>query len=562
MLAALALAAPPSARAGAYEVYSCRTPWGEAAPADGWSGSSNYVHPTAAVEENTCAQPVGGLVAALKEGGYPTRDEEARWSLAVPAGLTAAALTVWRAGDTDGGGAPTEFTFEFWLGGAEKTNLLEACDAVKACAGTGNQSEPMASENRVVVPAANLGGAVYASAACRTFNGQLVACNGTSRPGGDGYVATVTVYAADLMLEQATGPTVADVGGVLATAPAVSGMSSVTFAASDAGAGVYEALVRVDGALVERVPVDEDGGRCREVRPPGGGAGGFLYMQPCAPYVNANVSLDTTRLSNGDHELRVSVTDAAGNATEVLDRTIAVANASPCAAGKDPGASVATNAGASVATNAGGVALEAVWEGTRATAMTSSFGRSHEVVGRLTSASGAPVVGAPLEVSASPSDDASAPAASTVVRTGADGRFSAEVRGGTASRLVCVVYRGAAGAGEPLAMRSLRLAVRAPVRLTIRPRTASAGSSIRFSGGLQGGGVPAGGKQVILEARSSGSRWLQFKAVRSNARGRFHASYRFRFAGPASYEFRVLCEPEADYGFARGFSNVVRVRER
>ena len=49
--------------------------------------------------------------------------------------------------------------------------------------------------------------------------------------------------------------------------------------------------------------------------------------------------------------------------------------------------------------------------------------------------------------------------------------------------------------------------------------------------------------------------------VRANARGRFRASYRFRFPGPATYEFRALCEAEADYPFARGASNVVRVHE-
>jgi hypothetical protein len=67
---------------------------------------------------------------------------------------------------------------------------------------------------------------------------------------------------------------------------------------------------------------------------------------------------------------------------------------------------------------------------------------------------------------------------------------------------------------------------------------------------------------VILEARSAGSGWLEFKVVRSNSLGRFRASYRFRFPGPATYEFRALCEAEGDYPFARGTSNAVRVHER
>jgi hypothetical protein len=98
--------------------------------------------------------------------------------------------------------------------------------------------------------------------------------------------------------------------------------------------------------------------------------------------------------------------------------------------------------------------------------------------------------------------------------------------------------------------------------MTIAPHTASVGSSIRFSGRLLGGPVPPGGKLLVLEARSPGGRWLEFDVIRSDARGRFHASYRFKFPGPARYQFRVVCEAEADYPFAVGASGVVGVFER
>ena len=104
--------------------------------------------------------------------------------------------------------------------------------------------------------------------------------------------------------------------------------------------------------------------------------------------------------------------------------------------------------------------------------------------------------------------------------------------------------------------------VRAGVVLRVRPRVASAGRSIRFRGRLRAGPVPPGGKQLVLEARAPGGAWLEFKVVRTNARGRFHAGYRFRFPGPARYQFRALSEPESDYPFAAGTSNVVGVFER
>ena len=74
--------------------------------------------------------------------------------------------------------------------------------------------------------------------------------------------------------------------------------------------------------------------------------------------------------------------------------------------------------------------------------------------------------------------------------------------------------------------------------------------------------IPHGGKLLVLEARSPGSRWLEFDVIRSDAHGRYHAGYRFKFSGPANYQFRVLCQAEADYPFAAGSSNVVNVRER
>ena len=50
--------------------------------------------------------------------------------------------------------------------------------------------------------------------------------------------------------------------------------------------------------------------------------------------------------------------------------------------------------------------------------------------------------------------------------------------------------------------------------------------------------------------------------IRTGAHGRYHASYRFKFPGPAVYQFRVLSEPESDYPFGAGASNLVTVRER
>ena len=111
-------------------------------------------------------------------------------------------------------------------------------------------------------------------------------------------------------------------------------------------------------------------------------------------------------------------------------------------------------------------------------------------------------------------------------------------------------------------MRSLTLTVRAAVRLSISPRSASVGTRIRFSGRVHGAPVPSVGKLLVLEARSGGGAWIKFNVVRSDRAGRFRASYRFRFPGPARYQFRAVSEAEGDYPYAAGSSNVVVVHER
>jgi hypothetical protein len=146
--------------------------------------------------------------------------------------------------------------------------------------------------------------------------------------------------------------------------------------------------------------------------------------------------------------------------------------------------------------------------------------------------------------------------------TGQDGRFVVRIPGGISSRALRFEYRSHLGDANPVARRTLTLTVDAGLALSVTPRTASVGRRIFFHGRLLGGFIPRGGKQLVLEARSPRGSWLEFNVVRADSRGRYSASYRFRFPGPARYQFRVLSEAESDYPFAPGASNVVGVFER
>jgi hypothetical protein len=394
------------------------------------------------------------------------------------------------------------------------------------------------------VPATNLGAQLSVNVSCATGLPKAE-CPAYADP--NGYAAVIYLYAADLTLEQTAPPTAANVSGELTSASTVTGTSDIAFDASDPGSGVYEAVFSVDGQVVQSTVLNEDGGRCRNVGQTSDGLAAFLYVQPCPASVSADVGFDSTRVANGVHHLVVSVMDAAGNTATVLDRTITVANAPP------PGGPNGTNASPQAT-------LAVSWAARRSTHLTIAYGRAETVVGRLTAAGGVPIGAARVNVLATPAYAGASTAAVVSVSTNAAGAFTMRVPAGTSSRTLRFEYSDDVDS-PPVVTRTLTLSVRAGVVLRVSPRTTSVGRSIHFSGRLLGAPIPRGGKLLVLEARSPGGAWLEFDVIRSDARGRLHASYRFKFPGPAQYQFRVVCEAEADYPFATGASNVVGVFE-
>jgi len=538
-------ASPPLSHAGRFHVYSCRTPDGGSAPVDGWVGS---VSGAASFALDTCGQPNGALVAALGDEASRTADSDfSEWTLGLPAGDMLAGATLWRAGDVVGGAAPNA-SFQFTFAGNGGKPYFDQCSFLGECVAKGSVGEPLAAANAVTVPASSLGASLSMTATCGGVAGYPCP-QGKGDP--NGYAAVIYLYAADLTLEQRAGPTVANVGGELATAPTVTGMSDVSFNATDSGAGVYEALFAVDGQVVQRTVPDEAGGRCRDVGQTTDGVAAFLYVQPCPAAVGAHVGLDTTRLANGQHHLLVSVIDAAGNAAAVLDRMVSVYNPPPPGVPGPPNGNGATSA----------ATLTVRWRHARGVRLTSAYGRPQIALGRLTAAGGGPISAAQIDVESRPAGGGHAVALSEV-RTGPDGSFTLRLARGVCSRTLRFSYRVRIGDPAPVASRALVLSVRAGIALDVEPRTSAVGRGIRFSGRVLGRPIPGAGKQLVLEARSPGGAWIQFKVVRTDRNGRYHASYRFRFAGPAVYQFRVVSEPESDYPYAAGSSRVLAVTER
>lgn len=546
----LLLAAAPS-QAGRYHVYSCRMPDGEVAPTDGWSGSHTG---TFTYANNTCSTG-GSLTAALGDQAVRTANTDvATWAFAAPAGETIAAATLWRAADADGGAA-VNAVYGAWLAAPE--NRHDPSDAFGECAagsqcpgGIGNRTDPMNLENRVAVPVAKLNDHLYADASC--FGANEYECP-TGQGDPNNYAAALYIYAADLTLEQTAGPSVSSVGGELASAATISGASDLTFAASDPGSGIYEVRFVVDGKLVQSTVPDEAGGSCRDVGQTNDGLPAFLRLQPCPASVSSDVAFDASGLSGGAHHLVVSVLDAAGNSAPLLDRTISVLT--PAAVVTSPG--TPNGVGATSA-----AVLTARWQSTAKPRLIVPFGRAETITGRLTDHGGVPIAGAQIAVSSTAAMAGAAVAQMKGAVTSASGTFLIRVPARVSSRAITLAYSAHAGDAIPAAKAALQLSVKAPVRMTVAPRVAPSRGTIAFHGRLLAGPFPKGGKPIVLEARSGHGAWLEFHVARTDRRGRFSARYHFKYAGPVRYQFRAVCEQEADYPFATGASRAVGVKER
>ncbi len=102
-IATASVVVPARAVAGLYHVYTCRTPAGEVAPADGWSGAVAVGGKTDDYADDTCGEG-GALIAALgDQTTHIANTDRATWAFETPLGDRLAGATLWRAGYLHGG---------------------------------------------------------------------------------------------------------------------------------------------------------------------------------------------------------------------------------------------------------------------------------------------------------------------------------------------------------------------------------------------------------------------------------------------------------------------------
>jgi len=546
------------ARAGLYHVYGCRTPAGVAAPTDGWSSTLGTGVQLVA---NTCTDS-GALIAEIPStADAPANLSSATWVYNAPPQTRLFAATLWRSGTATnvlGHSASTTF----WLSTPQPTydqaDTFERC-VPQSCTSLGDPTDPLGTDNQVFAPAANVQGALMLGAGIECFGADGDVCpeslGGAGPPSG-----VLDIYGSDIVLDDESVPVLTTVSGGLATDAPLTGSEPVSFTAADAGPGLYQVNFFIDGKLVSTVPVDSNGGRCVPASPaPTDGTNAFFYGQPCDASANVTDTFDTSQVANGTHELLVQVTDASGAAATVLDRKVVFSNGPTAGGGGGPGAGTVLPNGSNASPQA---TLHVHWRHSAGARLTSQWGQIRRITGTLSTSTGQPIANAAVGVQTLPSYAGAHSTSLGSLTTNAAGVFSLSIPGSASSRSLTFSYDTHVGDSRPAATASLTLLVHAGMRFSVSPHVTAVGHVITFDGTMHGTPIPVGGKQIVLEARAPGSAWIEFQVIRTNAKGRFSAQYRFRFAGPATYQFRAVSEFEADFPFLGGASNIVQVFER
>jgi hypothetical protein len=317
VLATLALA-PALARAGTWTLVSCTQPDGQPAPTDGWSTTTYNATANApdSGDSDTCAQG-GSLIAVSSTSGTPPIYTGPEWLFTAPAGTTIAGGTITATLTSPQG--------QTWIGTPQVTydsaDVIVNCQLNEPCGSNGTYSGTF--------PITHPGGtAIYAPALCVNLAPGSTTCPAT----GQGVNAEIDIHAAEIELNALAVPTGTDFTGPLLD-PRARGVADLLLTAADPdgggghGPGVYSVTVQIDGATLYSGTPNTNGGACVPVGTDASdGALMFDHAQPCAAIEAVDIPIDTRGLPDGSHDLKVTVTDAAGNASVVLDRTISTSN--------------------------------------------------------------------------------------------------------------------------------------------------------------------------------------------------------------------------------------------
>jgi hypothetical protein len=392
----------------------------------------------------------------------------------------------------------------------------------------------------------------------------LSKCNGVPGVGGEVLSKLVAYFEAYRMrtsvedLRPPEGQTSGLQDGVRITTPL-----AIEATASDAGGGIREISLRVDGRIVQRVRTE---GSCTDVDPGNHDPFEYASMQPCPKHYSSAFTLAPEELANGArHFITVVATDAAGQESVLgVARSALAAPAGFFASTGffNPNLDVVSPR-TSNGTNAGPAKLRLsfiVRNGPRRrlTARRTVGARVRpRIAGRLTTAAGAPITGARVWAASAVANGVWR-ISGRPMTTSLTGRVTGRLSAGLPSREVCLVYFPYSDSSENVHSSSARLAVRASTTIRLDQAGYRNGDTVKFAGRITTRPVLPR-KSVYLQVVVRG-RWRTFDTTRADERGRWKLRYRFTATRrPTIYRFRALIPAEHAFAWAPGRSRAVRV---
>jgi hypothetical protein len=277
--------------AGTYTVYTCKDPNGDkAAPSwtlesrhgDGYSGYFTG---------NAC--PGGYYWLDLRGNVEHTDTDYVSAVFRAPADTRITAYTIWRSVQLS---SPYRYQFfEIPQGGG--VDIKESCFADSGCQNLGDWKEDLTAGNRIArTPAAGVAGLDF-YLFCPNAPGSGVNCP-TAAP-----AANFQIHRADVTLTDDMPPAFAlpPSGPLLDTQHPLTGEKQVFIWAADRGSGVKNVMFEVDGTVVAKATLDDNGGQCKAP---------YTVPRPCPLEVRGTVGFNTATLPDGHHQLRLLVSDA------------------------------------------------------------------------------------------------------------------------------------------------------------------------------------------------------------------------------------------------------------
>lgn len=585
-----------SARAGTIAVVSCQIPGGGPAPTEGWASSWIGGPMNDSGPGNTCAEASGSLSASIGNQWPQERGFGVQWVYTAPTGFTIAGGQLTGSLYTPGGTAAFLSPQDSYA----SANAIANCQFNLEC---GPHDGGLSGTFPITNPDHTGGQNIWMYANCVGEN------QGEGCPAGHGAYgvdASISLSQAIIELSNRAIPAGSGFAGQLTSTGKISGVADLNFQATDpGGSGVYNVTATLDGQTVYDATPDDNSGLCVPVGTYGG-ANEFTSPEPCKLSEPVAVSINTAVVHDGTHELKVSVTDAAGNQSSVYSSQIETKNAptvvaAPYISGQaQVGASVTASAGTFQAPAGAGTlsAVSGQWlrcsdaMATHCSPISNATGPTYapttEDIGYYlvyqnvvadsdgaTMSDSEPTVAVTVPAGGTGSNGGG----SGVGDSGSDANGTGGTSGGGTSGA------GGTGGGVTVVLPSnlnqgtvqLGSASSWSVSLRVSPRQVRRHTKIKLSGLVSTTPRPAEGKLIYLQARSvatvfkgSGHRrhrvvvygkWTSFQIFRAKSNGSFSSTYTFRLGGRHTYEFRAVAPAEGQYRNPTGSSAISTVKE-